>query len=274
MIASRMICFFLASLMALPAIGGETLQPLRSRGELLGWEAIGRLDLAGQGFCTAALIAPDQVLTAAHCVFDETGRQLVPESITFHAGYVSGDALSVREVERIVVDAGYNDVPNGKISSVMMRHDVALLRLRSPILSGEANPFAIYTDPKPGEKVSVLSYGRGRSEHISWQRDCAILQRAGGLLMFDCDVTFGSSGAPVFVRYGNRVRILSLMSAIGEDHNGEKRSYGMELPEIVAELKHRMRVGDASTLRIGSGAKRVQVGVGKSGSSAKFIKVD
>ena len=33
--------------------------------ESRGWEAVGHLDVAGKGFCTGALIAPDLVLTAA-----------------------------------------------------------------------------------------------------------------------------------------------------------------------------------------------------------------
>ena len=32
------------------------------------WEAVGRLDIGGTGFCTGALIAPRLVLTAAHCM--------------------------------------------------------------------------------------------------------------------------------------------------------------------------------------------------------------
>ena len=44
------------------------LVKLGDRDDLLGWEAVGRLDQEGVGFCTGTLIAPDLVLTAAHCV--------------------------------------------------------------------------------------------------------------------------------------------------------------------------------------------------------------
>ncbi|MFS4581005.1 trypsin-like serine peptidase [Phaeobacter sp. C3_T13_0] len=35
---------------------------------------MGRLELNGQGFCTGTLIAPDLVLTAAHCVYDHNNN--------------------------------------------------------------------------------------------------------------------------------------------------------------------------------------------------------
>ena len=119
--------------------------------------------------------------------------------------------------------------------------------------------------------MSVLSYGRGRSEHLSWQRDCSILERGWGILTFDCNVTFGSSGAPVFVRYGNRVRILSVVSATGDNGDGQKLSFGMDLPEVVERLKHRMRVGDRPAVKTATGVTRIQVGT-RSGGGAKFVK--
>ena len=268
---SKFLGALIVCLSAVPVTAGERLQPLTSRGDLLGWEALGRLDMSGTGFCSAALIASDQVLTAAHCVFDKTGTPIPPEQITFRAGYLSGDALAERQVNRVVVDSGYRDAPDGKISGKMIPHDVALLRLDLPISTGEADPFAIHVDPQEGEKVSVLSYGRGRSEHLSWQRDCSILQRGWGVFTFDCNVTFGSSGAPVFVRYGNRVRILSVVSATGDNGQGQQVSFGMELPEVVAELKRRMRVGDRPAAKVATGVTRIRVGT-RSGGGAKFVR--
>lgn len=274
MIIRLCLVFVLSILTAAPVASGETFKALRSRGELLGWEAIGRVDLVGKGFCTGALIAQDLVLTAAHCVFDDTGRMIAPERVIFRSGYVDGESLSVRKINRIVADAGYVPSQDGMIQSAMMRHDLALLRLASPIYSSEADPFAIHTTPEKGEVVSVLSYGRGRSEHLSWQKDCRVLDRYSGLMSFDCNVTFGSSGAPVFVRYGTRMRILSVVSAMGKDRDGDKVSLGMELPEAVARLKQRMRYGEPNTLSTGAGAKRITVGSGTRAGGAKFVKVN
>ena len=73
-----------------------------------GWDAVGKLALGDHGFCTGALIAPQLVLTAAHCLYDkETGVQLRPEDIEFQAGFRNGRALAYRSVIRAVAHPDY-----------------------------------------------------------------------------------------------------------------------------------------------------------------------
>ena len=86
---------------------------LTDREDLYGWEAVGRLDVGDESFCTATLIAQDIVLTAAHCAIDrKTGETLQPASqVTFRAGLSNGSALAERKVVQIAAhpDYGKND---------------------------------------------------------------------------------------------------------------------------------------------------------------------
>ncbi|MGB7242579.1 MAG: trypsin-like serine protease [Sulfitobacter sp.] len=66
---------FLSFCMAHPVVAQNTnLTRLGDKNRALGWEAVGRLDTKNGGFCTGTLIAPDLVLTAAHCVMTAAKR--------------------------------------------------------------------------------------------------------------------------------------------------------------------------------------------------------
>ncbi len=216
------------------------------------------------------------MLTAAHCVFDEAGQPLDPGGMRFRAGLAEGAAIAEAAVLRSLAHPGYD--PTTPVSAENVRHDVALLELAEPIPAAIADPYGVGA-PAKGDAVSVLSYARGREERLSWQRECAVLARAEGLIATDCDVTFGASGAPVFDRSGGgRARIVSIISAGGPDEAGRVVAYGMDLPGVVATLREGLGRGEATAVAAAPAAsapkvRRIGSGDGQSRDiGARFLK--
>lgn len=215
------------------------LDLLERREKVLGWEAVGRLDIEDGGFCTATLIETGLVLTVAHCVYDNAGRAIAPSRITFRAGMTGDNAIATARAARVAAHVGYD--ARAGVSAQNVRHDLALVELAEAIPAAVAAPFPVQS-PGAVRRVSVVSYARERSSALSWQRECGVTARGRGLMQFDCDVHFGSSGAPVFDRSGPRARIVSVISS-GRREGGRSISYGMELPALVQQLKTQLRNG-------------------------------
>lgn len=255
---------------AVEAQENKGLRGLAGANEAQVWQAVGRLDSEDIGFCTATLISPDLVLTAAHCVYSpETGALLDASDLTFKAGLRKGRIAAERGIAQIEAHPGYT--PMGGPTLPNIRHDVALLRLNRPIPTHELDPFVLHQNEISNGPVSVVSYGRGREDVPSRQNECQLLGERKGVLLMNCDVTFGSSGAPVFSHINGRGQIVSVVSGMGT-YQGRRVSYGMPLPELVAELRHQMR---ANASRPVAEIKRVPAGnrirMGAVGG-AKFVR--
>lgn len=220
------------------AAAAQTAEDLKRRSELVpgvigaddrriltdetAFRAVGRLNVAGSGFCTATLVAPDRVLTAAHCLFiKRTGARARPDRLHFLAGYRKGAYRAHRVVAATVLHPDYAFDAGRSLAGAAA--DIAVLTLSAPIPPAEATPIPIAEGGfTPGAEVTTVSYARDRAELPSIERGCAILGAQGGALLSSCDVNQGASGGPMLAEGADGAwRLVAVTSGYGRQGAGK-----------------------------------------------------
>lgn len=200
-------------------IGADDRQRVEADGPP--WDAVGQVNVAGYrrvSRCTGTLVAPDMVITAAHCIVDAAKRApFPPQNIHFLAG-LRGERHKGHATARCVQILGGYDfgAAGGKATIDGIARDAALIVLERKI-EVEPVPVAEPVALSGDAPLTHAAYAADRRYALSAHANCRRLPSVDPRPVWytDCDTHPASSGGPILIAEGRDTRLAAIMVAAG-----------------------------------------------------------
>ena len=165
--------------------------------------AAGRIESAASpGTCSAVLIEPDLVLTAAHCLGDDVA------GMSFRPG--KGETGPVFGFAASSAHPFYD--PDQTRPNWKVRFDIRAGRLVEPVPGWVAAPLPIGQPATVGERLFLISWRRSDGP-LPRQRACPVLSGPTGIVTLGCAVEGGESGAPVLRKTEDGLELVAIVSS-------------------------------------------------------------
>jgi protease YdgD len=196
------------------------------------WDAIGQVNVGGYrmaGRCTGTLVAPNLVVTAAHCVMNPWSKTPFPlHDIHFLAGVRGSESKGHATAQCLHFLKNYQYVGPEKILPSMPAQKVPLRSFTTDVVAIILNdkvgvdpaPLAEGVIPQPELRLVHVAYPADH-RFVPWAHfDCHLLQSdlEGPLWFNDCDTHPASSGGPLFIRTDGTNKVAAIMLGSG-GHN-------------------------------------------------------
>jgi protease YdgD len=196
------------------------------------WDAIGQVNIGGYrsvGQCSGTLVAPDIVITAAHCVVDAWKAAPVPlHDIHFLPGLRGGSYLAHATAKCLHFFPGYQ--PADKAQSARAAEEYANVQQEGTdvvaiVLNEKLDlapvPVAKPAAVAPGLWLTYAGYPADRRYMLSAHVGCRLLgvQSDPSLWLHDCDTQPASSGGPVLTKVDGELQLAAVNIASGSEAN-------------------------------------------------------